>query len=108
MHFKLLAVLAANAAAIAVPGEASIDKRTNLITERSSSSIIKARTGSGGCDADNVLRNLRDKRYSSSASAFCSTYIQSTVTNTDYTTAVTTVTETVTPATLTITEYDTE
>ncbi|KAI9150729.1 hypothetical protein HJFPF1_10505 [Paramyrothecium foliicola] len=39
------------------------------------------------CNADNLLRNFRDKRYSSSAGEFCSLYIQSTITNVFETTA---------------------
>ncbi|KAF3313725.1 hypothetical protein TWF173_005795 [Orbilia oligospora] len=43
---------------------------------------LKKRTGSRGCTSNNVLRRLRDKRYSKSASAFCSKYIRSTITDT--------------------------
>ena len=49
------------------------------------------------------LRNLRDKRYSASASAFCSTYIQSTVTETAKVAAITTKTDFVTPDAVTVT-----
>ncbi|KAI9676054.1 MAG: hypothetical protein M1817_000797 [Caeruleum heppii] len=50
------------------------------------------------CNADNLLRNLRDKRYSSSASAFCSKFIQSTIESTVSVAASTTTTATSTPA----------
>ncbi|KAI9837127.1 MAG: hypothetical protein M1837_003123 [Sclerophora amabilis] len=50
------------------------------------------------CNADNLLRNLRDARYSVSASAFCSDYIRKTVTATIPVTGTATITDTVTPA----------
>ncbi|KAK6339930.1 hypothetical protein TWF718_009319 [Orbilia javanica] len=61
------------------------------------------------CNADNALRNLRDSRYSSSASIFCSQFIQSTVTDTLFVTATSseTATETPEPNTVTISLTDT-
>ncbi|KAF3927966.1 hypothetical protein ABW20_dc0109304 [Dactylellina cionopaga] len=49
------------------------------------------------CDSDNALRNLKDKRYSSSASIFCSAWLQSTITNTLSVTATSSATTTETP-----------
>ncbi|KAK6337178.1 hypothetical protein TWF718_009961 [Orbilia javanica] len=59
-----------------------------------------------GCHADNVLRLLRDKRYSSSASAFCSKFIQSTITDTVLAVATITTEATETPplTSVTVTE----
>ncbi|KAK6524453.1 hypothetical protein TWF281_011361 [Arthrobotrys megalospora] len=61
------------------------------------------------CNADNVLRLLRDKRYSSSASAFCSGFIQPTITDTTHvpTTLTTEKTETPPPAFITVTDIST-
>ncbi|KAK6497004.1 hypothetical protein TWF481_001983 [Arthrobotrys musiformis] len=57
----------------------------------------------GRCNADNCLRNLRDHRYVSSASAFCSKWLQSTVTDTFYDVATTYTTVTSTPEVVTVT-----
>ncbi|EPS37274.1 hypothetical protein H072_9019 [Dactylellina haptotyla CBS 200.50] len=59
-----------------------------------------------GCDSDNLLRNFRDKRYSASASDFCSAWLQSTITNTLSVTATVdaTATETPVPNTATLSE----
>jgi hypothetical protein len=54
-------------------------------------------------DKSERLRNLRDARYSVSASAFCSTYIQATVTETSNVAALTTQTTVVTPDAVTVT-----
>ncbi|KAK6523039.1 hypothetical protein TWF281_002461 [Arthrobotrys megalospora] len=56
------------------------------------------------CNADNCLRNLRDKRYSSSASLFCSKWLQSTITQTFYDVSTTYTTATSTPEVATITD----
>lgn len=65
--------------------------------------LTKRTTQPGVCHSNNLLRNLRDKRYSVSASAFCSTYIQSTVTETANVLAVTTETAVITPDAVTVT-----
>ncbi|KAK6532664.1 hypothetical protein TWF281_006843 [Arthrobotrys megalospora] len=61
------------------------------------------------CNADNALRALRDQRYSSSASAFCSVFIQSTIT--DIVSAPATVTtetmQTPPPTSITVTDVST-
>jgi len=109
MQAKLLALLAAHAAAIAVPSEpdVTIDYKQGLAIPRDIARLVKERDV---CNADNCLRNLRDKRYSSSASAFCSTFIQSTVVNTQYAIATDHKTNTETPPPVTVTnvivEYD--
>ncbi|EPS42052.1 hypothetical protein H072_3954 [Dactylellina haptotyla CBS 200.50] len=54
-------------------------------------------TGRANCNADNCLRNLRDKRYSISASQFCSMWLQKTVTDTLSVTVAQSVTATETP-----------
>ncbi|UNI24913.1 hypothetical protein JDV02_010630 [Purpureocillium takamizusanense] len=99
MHAKLIALLAAHAAAVAVPSEPNLtfDFEHGLVTPNN----LKERALT--CNADNCLRNLRDKRYSSSASAFCSTYIQSTVVNTQYAVATDHQTSTQTPPPVTVT-----
>ncbi|GJN74754.1 PAN domain-containing protein [Purpureocillium lilacinum] len=102
MQAKLLALLAAHAAAIAVPSEpdVTIDYKQGLAIPRDIARLVKERDV---CNADNCLRNLRDKRYSSSASAFCSTFIQSTVVNTQYAIATDHKTNTETPPPVTVT-----
>ncbi|KAF3079144.1 hypothetical protein TWF569_009360 [Orbilia oligospora] len=59
-----------------------------------------------GCTSNNVLRLLRDKRYSESASAFCSKFIQSTITDTVLVpaTITTETTETPPPTFVTVTD----
>ncbi|KAF3216713.1 hypothetical protein TWF191_008956 [Orbilia oligospora] len=58
---------------------------------------VRKRSGNRGCTANNVLRRLRDKRYSKSASAFCSKYIRSTITDTVLVPATITTEKTKTP-----------
>lgn len=110
MQLLKFALLAAHVAAVALPaddGDYTIDYDNGIIYSNSP----EKRTGSNGCNADNCLRNLRDKRYSSSASDFCSTWIQSTVTNTYYDVETDRSTKTQTPAPVIITDvavkYDT-
>ncbi|KAK6510766.1 hypothetical protein TWF506_009863 [Arthrobotrys conoides] len=59
-----------------------------------------------GCNSDNALRLLRDKRYSVSASAFCSKFIQSTITDIVLVpaTVTTETTKTPPPTSVTVTE----
>ncbi|KAK6337233.1 hypothetical protein TWF718_010014 [Orbilia javanica] len=59
--------------------------------------------GRSGCNGDNLLRNLRNRKYSSSASVFCSEWLQSAAT-TLFVTATLSVTVTSTPAVNTITQ----
>ncbi len=110
MQVKRLALFAVSAAAAALPAESEpyYDETTNTLSERSVKNEIFGRTTNPQgqvCNADNALRNLRDARYSVSASAFCSTWIQSTVTDTDYAVATTYNTATVTPEAATITDH---
>ncbi|KAI9803451.1 MAG: hypothetical protein M1833_000970 [Piccolia ochrophora] len=56
------------------------------------------------CNADNLLRNLRDKRYSLDASAFCSVYIQSTAVTTVGVVVTKTDTATFTPSPILVTQ----
>ncbi|KAF3212743.1 hypothetical protein TWF679_005632 [Orbilia oligospora] len=58
---------------------------------------VRKRSGNRGCTANNVLRRFRDKRYSKSASAFCSKYIRSTITDTVLVPATITTEKTKTP-----------
>ncbi|KAF3942419.1 hypothetical protein ABW19_dt0204687 [Dactylella cylindrospora] len=68
-----------------------------------------------GCNSDNCLRNLRDTRYSSSASEFCSLWLQTTITNIKSVTATVPATATSIPeaiteektVAITVTETDT-
>ncbi|KAK6499121.1 hypothetical protein TWF481_011692 [Arthrobotrys musiformis] len=69
---------------------------------------LTKRTGSNGCNADNALRNLRDARYSSSASLFCSEWLQSTITNTLSLTVTASATATETPEPVTVTTETTD
>lgn len=101
MQPKLLALLAAHAAAIAVPSDSPLVQHAGGVMDQSVNPILDRRAAV--CNADNCLRNLRDKRYSSSASVFCSTFIQSTVTNTFYDIATEQKTITETPPAVTIT-----
>ncbi|KAF3218608.1 hypothetical protein TWF106_007580 [Orbilia oligospora] len=64
---------------------------------------LTKRSGSTGCNADNALRNLRDSRYSSSASLFCSVWLQSTLIDTLQITATASATATETPEPVTVT-----
>ncbi|RVD88915.1 uncharacterized protein DFL_003078 [Arthrobotrys flagrans] len=64
---------------------------------------LTKRAGGTGCNADNALRNLRDSRYSSSASIFCSVWLQSTLTDTLSVTATSSATSTETPEPVTVT-----
>ncbi|UNI16777.1 hypothetical protein JDV02_003182 [Purpureocillium takamizusanense] len=109
MQVKSLALFAVSAAAAALPAESEpyYDENTNTLSERSVKNGIFGRTTPQGqvCNADNALRNLRDARYSVSASAFCSTWIQSTVTDTAYAVATGYDTATVTPEAATITDH---
>lgn len=89
MQAKLLALLVAQATAVAIPSEDTdsyidLEKGIEWPTDVEARSVNNLFGRTNGCNADNCLRNLRDKRYSSSASEFCSTWIQSTVTNTQY------------------------
>ncbi|KAJ6444922.1 PAN domain-containing protein [Purpureocillium lavendulum] len=109
MQVKRLALFAVSAAAAALPAdpEAYYDEATNTLSERAAKNdVLLGRTTPQGqvCNADNCLRNLRDARYSSSASLFCSTYIQSTVTDTAYAVATAYDTATVTPDAATVTD----
>lgn len=108
MQAKLLALFVASAAAVAVPSDSGsyIDEEHGIewlsgVEERSVKNALFERTV---CNADNCLRNLRDARYSSSASVFCSTWIQSTVTNTQYAIQTDHQTVTQTPAPVIITD----
>ncbi|KAI9681958.1 MAG: hypothetical protein M1817_000012 [Caeruleum heppii] len=62
---------------------------------------VEARTGGSGCNADNVLRALRNPTRSVGASAFCSTFLRSTVSETTTVAKPTTITETATSTTTT-------
>ncbi|UNI16561.1 hypothetical protein JDV02_002987 [Purpureocillium takamizusanense] len=75
MHLRSLAVFAVQAAAVALP-----DPDPSQVY----GAAARWNQRRAACHDDNVLRNLRDKRFSASASEFCSTYIQSTVTQTAY------------------------
>lgn len=111
MQSKLVVVLAAaQAAAVALPSDSTgYVQGPNGVMWGPGEPHINARSNPVApvCNADNCLRNLRDKRYSSSASAFCSTFIQPTVTNTEYTIATEHKTEVVTPLPVTITNVET-
>ncbi|KAK5989629.1 hypothetical protein PT974_07883 [Cladobotryum mycophilum] len=104
MQAKILALYAAaQAAAVLVPSDQDVTtiSDSGIIYKRDVTNVLNERTV---CNADNCLRNLRDQRYSSSASNFCSTFIQSTVINTFY--AVTTDKKTVmaTPPVIIVTD----
>ncbi|KAK6352125.1 hypothetical protein TWF730_008956 [Orbilia blumenaviensis] len=95
MSLKSLLILAAFAAT------------SQALPEGLPKGFINRRSGSAGCNADNALRNLRDKRYSSSASLFCSEWLQSTLTNTLQITATASATATETPEPITVTVPET-
>ncbi|KAJ6437412.1 PAN domain-containing protein [Purpureocillium lavendulum] len=104
MQAKLLALFAVKAAALAVRSEADTTVLEHgLVIPGNAARLVKARNV---CNADNCLRNLRDKRYSVDASAFCSTYIQSTVVNTKYAIATDHQTSTQTPPPVTVTDVE--
>ncbi|KAK6523384.1 hypothetical protein TWF281_001364 [Arthrobotrys megalospora] len=97
MSFKTLVLLAALAASSrALPTENRDSDYSGPLVGRTN-----------GCDADNALRNLRDKRYSSAASIFCSEWLQSTITNTLLVTATASATATETPQPVTVTVPET-
>ncbi|KAK2592676.1 hypothetical protein QQS21_009643 [Conoideocrella luteorostrata] len=113
MQAKLIALFAAHAAAVAVPSNipspfADDDPTPWPPAEAEARSIkqmmaARADPAAPVCNADNCLRNLRDKRYSASASDFCSIWIQSTITNTVYAVATDRQTVTQTPVPVTAT-----
>ncbi|KAL8670077.1 MAG: hypothetical protein Q9168_005362 [Polycauliona sp. 1 TL-2023] len=63
----LTALLALLHSTVAAPNAANLEKRQQGIATRA-------------CNGDNLYNSFIDRRYSASASAFCSTYIRSTVT----------------------------
>ncbi|KAJ6441413.1 PAN domain-containing protein [Purpureocillium lavendulum] len=78
MQFRNLVYLVAQAAAAALPDPDPAHVQGTIPEVRQHHKPRAA------CNNDNVLRAMRDKRFSSSASDFCSTYIRPTVTQTAY------------------------
>ncbi|KAF3931103.1 hypothetical protein ABW20_dc0107367 [Dactylellina cionopaga] len=80
-----------------------LSSHAHILPEDLSEAIPIGIAKRAACNADNALRNLRDKRYSSSASIFCSVFLQSTITNTLTAAATSPPTVTATPPAKTIT-----
>ncbi|EPS43552.1 hypothetical protein H072_2431 [Dactylellina haptotyla CBS 200.50] len=72
----------------------------SLATRALAAAVLEERAQ---CNADNCLRNLKDQRYSSSASVFCSEWLRSTLTNTISVLSTVSVTATITPPHATLT-----
>ena len=80
---SLFAVVGLLQQALAAPNDLKVEERGPLYTCLLSHTRVSWTNSmlalKNDCNRDNLFRSFIDPRYSSSASAFCSTYIRSTV-----------------------------